>query len=254
MLQKSSMWLTLEVFFLNPSKEHYLMDISRKIGIAHTSVKGYLRDFVGLGIVLERIDKKGKRKFPVYKANINDKSFKMHKMEYNFSSILESGIVDFLQTGPDGYFTGSDERQYCSPGINLQVGSLTKTHYGKIASEYHTSADNLDFVNGGQLSESLDKYLRILFILENNRTYMSLNPKCEPQLGKRGLYNLIGSRKLETFGKKETFTKLMIFWLLNYSDGNHSLLDIAKKAKAPFVDMKEIADLLELAKLLKIQK
>jgi len=97
MLQKSSMWLTLEVFFLNPSKEHYLMDISRKIGIAHTSVKGYLRDFVGLGIVLERIDKKGKRKFPVYKANINDKSFKMHKMEYNFSSILESGIVGFLR-------------------------------------------------------------------------------------------------------------------------------------------------------------
>jgi len=99
MLQKSSMWLTLEVFFLNPSKEHYLLEISRKIKIAHTSVKKYLNYFVDLGIVLEKIEKKGKRKFPVYKANINDNNFKRYKLGYNFTSLFESGIVDFLHDG-----------------------------------------------------------------------------------------------------------------------------------------------------------
>ena len=93
-------------------------------------------------------------------------------------------IMDF---SPYGY----DERQYCSPGFNLAVGSLTRTPHGRFP-QYHTSADNLDFVQPEALAGSLQVYLSVLRILENNCRYVNLNPKCEPQLGKRGLYRTLG--------------------------------------------------------------
>ncbi len=88
----------------------------------------------------------------------------------------EYKIVDF---SPYGY----DERQYCSPGFNLPVGCLQRTPHGQYP-EYHTSADNSDFVKPEQLTDSFSKYLSVLNILENNKVYMNSNPKCEPQLGK----------------------------------------------------------------------
>jgi len=125
-------------------------------------------------------------------------------------------IMDF---SPYGY----DERQYNSPGFNLPVGCLTRTPHGRYP-EYHTSADNLAFVRPECLADSFRKYLSVLQVLESNRTYLNLNPKCEPQLGKRGLYRLMG-------GDRETgFDQMSLLWVLNLSDGRHSLLEIAERS------------------------
>ena len=97
MLQKSSMLKTLEVFFINPSKEHYLMDISRSLGLAHTSVKKNLDKLTRLGFIIESIEKKGGRKFPIYKANVNNKNFKKYKVIYNISNLIESNIINFIE-------------------------------------------------------------------------------------------------------------------------------------------------------------
>src|SRR3989338_2181600 len=97
MLQKSSMLRTMEPFFRSPSKEHYLTDVSRVIGLAHTSVKKNLKELVKLGLILESAEKKGGRTFPVYRANISNRTFKTYKTIYNISSILESRLADFIE-------------------------------------------------------------------------------------------------------------------------------------------------------------
>jgi aminopeptidase-like protein len=136
-------------------------------------------------------------------------------------------IVDF---SPYGY----DERQYGSPGFDLPVGCLMRTPHGRYP-EYHTSADDLAFVRPESLADSFGKFLAVLNILENNRTYLNLNPKCEPQLGKRGLYRLMG-------GDLETgFDQMSMLWVLNLSDGGHSLLDIAERAGYEFNMIKNAA-------------
>lgn len=96
MLQESSMFKTLEIFFINPTKEHYLMGISRKISVAHTSVKKNLNLLMQRGLITETVEKKGSRKFPVYKANINSLGFKKYKIVYNISSILESNLIRYI--------------------------------------------------------------------------------------------------------------------------------------------------------------
>jgi aminopeptidase-like protein len=151
----------------------------------------------------------------------------------------EYAIEDF---SPYGY----DERQYCSPGFNLPVGSLTRTPFNSYP-EYHTSADNLDFIHPPDLADSLDKYLAVIDVLENNLTYLNTNPHCEPQLGKRGLYGNFG-------GKKSTKTREMaMLWVLNLADGNYSLLEIADRANLPFSVIQEAAiDLFESGLLSKI--
>ena len=97
MLQKSSILRTAELFFVNPTKEHYLMDISRNIGLAHTSIKKNLKELVKVGIIREYSEKKGRRLFPVYRANVDSKLFKNYKFLHNLSALLESGLVDFIE-------------------------------------------------------------------------------------------------------------------------------------------------------------
>ena len=97
MLQKSSMLKTAEIFFLSPTKYHYLMDVSRNVGLAHTSVKKNLDRLIQLGLIIETVEKRGYRKFPLYKADTNNKLFKTQKMLYNISSILESNIIDYIE-------------------------------------------------------------------------------------------------------------------------------------------------------------
>jgi aminopeptidase-like protein len=149
----------------------------------------------------------------------------------------EFQVVDF---SPYGY----DERQYCSPGFNLPVGSLSRTPNGGYP-EYHTSADNLDLVQPTFLADSFAKYLAVFDLLENNKFYINLNPKCEPQLGKRGLYGSLGGRKeIKEF-------EFALLWVLNYSDGYFSLLDIAEKSGINFQIIKEAAEALLNVDLLK---
>ena len=90
------MWKVLEIFFISPNKENYLMDISRSVGLAHTSVKDNLSKLVKMGLINEAILKKGERKFPVYKADVGSSQFKRHKIIYNLTALFESGLVDFL--------------------------------------------------------------------------------------------------------------------------------------------------------------
>lgn len=145
-------------------------------------------------------------------------------------------VVEF---SPYGY----DERQYCSPGFNLPVGSLTRTPHGRYA-EYHTSADNLELVQPAYLADSLAKYLAVVEVLEHNLRYRNTNPKCEPQLGKRGLYGSMG-------GHKDTKAhEMALLWVLNLSDGEHSLLDIAERADMEFGAVRAAAEALADAGLL----
>lgn len=130
---------------------------------------------------------------------------------------------DVREFSPYGY----DERQYCSPGFNLAVGSLTRTPHGEFP-EYHTSADNLDLVSPQALADSLAMYLSVLRILKCNARFQNQNPCCEPQLGRRGLYRSLGG--LADASRLE----LAMLWVLNLSDGKHSLLDIAERAQLPF--------------------
>jgi aminopeptidase-like protein len=139
-------------------------------------------------------------------------------------------IVDF---SPYGY----DERQYCSPGFNLAVGCLMRTPHGQYP-QYHTSADNLDFVKPDSLAQANALCLSVFEIVENNRRYCNTNPKCEPQLGRRGLYRTVA-------GQQEKQSKeLILLWVLNLSDGRHSLLDIAARAQVPFVEVRWAAEAL----------
>jgi aminopeptidase-like protein len=149
-------------------------------------------------------------------------------------------IVDF---SPYGY----DERQYCSPGFNLPVGCLQRTPHGQYP-EYHTSADNADFVKPEFLSDSFLKYISVINILEHNKVYINTNPKCEPQLGKRGLYTAIG-------GKSDTIVDQMaMLWVLNLSDGSKSLLDIAERSNMSYDKIQTASDLLVAGKLLREHK
>jgi aminopeptidase-like protein len=139
---------------------------------------------------------------------------------------------------------GYDERQYCSPGFNLPVGSLTRTPRGRYP-EYHTSADDLNFVRPGALGESLHLYLQVVEALELNRRYLNLNPKCEPQLGRRGLYRSVGGADE---GRER---ELALLWVLNYSDGKHDLLDIAERSGLPLPRLAAAVQDLVAAELLR---
>jgi aminopeptidase-like protein len=145
-------------------------------------------------------------------------------------------VVDF---SPYGY----DERQYCSPGINLPVGCFMRTPNGRYP-EYHTSADDLSLVKPSSLGESLFQLLRVVHILEENMRYVNLNPKCEPQLGRRGLYRQIGG------SKDAAATEMAMLWVLNLSDGQHDLLDIAVRSGIPFDQISGAAEALREAGLL----
>ena len=103
--------------------------------------------------------------------------------------------------------------------------------------EYHTSADNLDFLSAESLAESLQVCASIFELLENNRSYQNLSPFCESQLGRRGLYHSTGGTSPEA----EINARL---WVLNMSDGQHSLLDIAERSGLPFAILNEAAGLL----------
>ncbi|MDO8776877.1 MAG: DUF4910 domain-containing protein [Burkholderiaceae bacterium] len=152
----------------------------------------------------------------------------------------EKEAFNLIEFFPYGY----DERQYCSPGFNLAVGSLSRSTHGKFP-EYHSSADNLTFVSASQIAESLEVYLKVIDVLENDQILVNQNPKCEPQLGKRGLYGSVGATI-----HRPTF-EMALLWTLNLTDGQHSLLDIAQRSKMPFETIKQAAKALAACGLLK---
>jgi aminopeptidase-like protein len=144
----------------------------------------------------------------------------------------------------DFYPYGYDERQYCSPGFNLPVGVFMRSQHGAFP-EYHTSADNLEFIRPECLADSFRKVWQICQVLEKNRTYVNQNPKGEPRLGKRGLYRAVGGEK------GSGFDELALLWVLNFSDGQHDLLSIAERSGMDFTAISQAADALRQCGLLK---
>lgn len=139
---------------------------------------------------------------------------------------------------------GSDERQYCSPGFNLPVGSLTRSMYQRYK-EYHTSFDNKDFISFQAMEKTIDVYFQFVKALELNNNYINTIPNCEPQLGKRGLYpssvNPVESRDL-------IHNRMH---LLTYADGEHNLMKIAELKNISIFDLEEHIQPLLAAGILK---
>jgi aminopeptidase-like protein len=162
---------------------------------------------------------------------------------------IDRAAVHVLRHSPDGGQArdfipyGYDERQYCSPGINLPVGCLSRTPYGEYP-EYHTSADNLAFIEPSQLEGSYRVGQSILAVLEGEASYLNRSPMGEPQLGRRGLYGAMGG------AGHSGVQEMALLWVLNLSDGQHSLLDIAERSDLPFESVLNAAVLLERHALL----
>jgi aminopeptidase-like protein len=150
-----------------------------------------------------------------------------------------SGNCRFNRFEPYGY----DERQFCSPGFDLPVGRLTRSSNGTYP-EYHSSADDPDFIDTPSLAESVFALICLLDVLDANRTCLNLSPKGEPRLGKRGLYGSLGGRAP---GEMET----AFLWVLNQSDGSKDLLAIADRSGMPFQLVEAAADKLEQSGLLR---
>jgi aminopeptidase-like protein len=191
----------------------------------------------------------GKIKHGLVMACLGDKGTLTYKKSRNSVSEIDRAVLHVLRISGSAYNVlefspyGYDERQYCSPGFNLPVGSLTRSPHHSYP-EYHTSADDLSLVRPDRLADSLATYLKVLDVLENNRIFVNMNPKCEPQLGKRGLYRSEG-------GTMDNQSRELAFlWVLNQSDGSHSLLDIAERSGMPFSAIRQAADALANQNLL----
>jgi aminopeptidase-like protein len=142
----------------------------------------------------------------------------------------DNQLIDFF---PYGY----DERQYNSPGFRLPVGSLMRGRHGQFP-EYHTSGDDLSFVSGARMAHSLAVLAAIIGVVDADRRLVNTEPHGEPQLGRRGLYGAVGGQNLPD-------GQLAMLWVLNLSDGEHSLLDIAERSGLPFETVRTTAALLE---------
>ncbi|MBV9696175.1 MAG: DUF4910 domain-containing protein, partial [Gammaproteobacteria bacterium] len=138
---------------------------------------------------------------------------------------------------------GYDERQLNSPGFRLPVGRLTRSVNGGYP-QYHTSADDLTLITPGALAESLGACQRIVELLEANEYYVNRNPKGEPRLGKRGLYGELG-------GAGPAAQEEAMLWVLNQSDGEHSLLSIAQRSGLSLTSVQAAAQALARARLLR---
>jgi aminopeptidase-like protein len=154
--------------------------------------------------------------------------------------VLRAREHEVVEFSPYGY----DERQFCSPGFNLGVGSLSRTPYARYP-EYHTSGDNPDFVLPEALADTLAVCREAFAVLDRNRRYLNLSPYGEPQLGKRGLYDSLGGRS----DAKQA--QLAMLWVLNLADGEHTLLDVAERSGLPFESVAGAAHALHRAELVK---
>jgi aminopeptidase-like protein len=183
-------------------------------------------------------------------ACLGDSGKLTYKKSRRSNAEVDRAVQHLLEHSGDPYEVrefspyGYDERQYCSPGFDLPVGSLTRTP-NNCYPEYHTSADGPSLVRPESLLDSLVKYLQVFDLLETNAVYVNVNPKCEPQLGKRGLYRAEG-------GKVDQSRELATLWVLNQSDGQHSLLDIADRSGIDFWSIRDAAAPLVKHNLLKV--
>jgi aminopeptidase-like protein len=207
-------------------------------------------------------------KFGIVATCVGDRGKITFKKTKNGNSLIDKITEETLTNSKKPYKIvdffpwGSDERQFSSPGINIPMASIMRTMYSQFP-EYHTSGDNLDFMSSESLEDSFGLYLEIIKQIESHESlenyekekttidkiddeiYKNLNPFCEPQLGKRGLYEMTGGMQ------QNSITKNAIFWILNFSDGNYSLRKISELAGINYIEIKKSAELLVKENLLK---
>ena len=182
-------------------------------------------------------------------ANAGDPGPLTYKRSRRGNAEIDRAVAHVLQHSGQEHrlrdFTpyGYDERQYCSPGFDLPVGSLTRTPYGEYP-EYHTSGDEPSLVRPEKLVDTLCRYLEVLEVLEGNRVWRNLQPNCEPQLGKRGLYGSVGGTS------HAVLDQMALLWVLNQADGTRTLLDVAERAGIRFSQLARAARALEAVGLL----
>tara|TARA_Y100001970_G_C14243249_1_gene866240 strand:+ start:963 stop:2276 length:1314 start_codon:yes stop_codon:yes gene_type:complete len=146
---------------------------------------------------------------------------------------------------------GSDERQYCSPGVDLPICSVMRSKYGTYK-EYHTSLDKLNTVVSPKgLKKSFEIYKNIILTLEKN-TYLKTTNLCEPNLGKRNLYDSIGGQAKKGTKLSRRFKSRSILNILSYSDGKNSILDISEKCGINLFELNKLTKLLIKKKLIKL--
>lgn len=181
---------------------------------------------IDMGLVVSCVGDAGG---PTYKRSRRGNAFIDRAVEH----VLKHGgrKAEIREFSPYGY----DERQYCSPGFNLPVGLFQHSPFGEF-SEYHTSADNLDFIAPEHLARAYQTLIDVIRVAEGNWTPVNLSPKGEPQLGRRGLYGSTGG------DKSAAEAAMAMLWVLNLADGDHTLLDIAERARLPFTSIAEAAD------------
>jgi aminopeptidase-like protein len=183
-------------------------------------------------------------------TNLGDSGPLTYKKSRRGDTEIDQAVLNILRHSGRKYDVrefdpyGYAERQFCSPGINLPVGRLSRTPHGEFP-EYHTSKDDLNLLQAASMGEALASCLAIVRALEGNRVYVNQSPKGEPQLGRRGLYRAVGG-SMEARARE-----IALLWLLNLSDGRHSLLDISDRSGIEFDVLREAADALVQHDLLK---
>jgi aminopeptidase-like protein len=205
----------------------------RQLGVRFVFVPGTIgaitwlarnRDTVGrirAGLVLTGL---GDRGGFVYKRSRQGGTWTDRVVEHVLAERTEPHRVDDFS--PYGY----DERQYCSPGFDLPVGRLSRSAHGEYP-EYHTSGDDLDFITADSLQGSLDLLTNIFDVFQTDAIYLNTSPYGEPQLGRRGLYRDVGA------SMNAKAHEMALLWVLGYSDGSHSLLDIAHRSGLPYAQI-----------------
>jgi aminopeptidase-like protein len=163
-----------------------------------------------------------------------------YKCSRRGDALVDRAGAHVLAREPSGIVTGweplgGDERQFCSPGFDLPVGVLSRTPHA-LFPEYHSSADNLAFVTPEALDGAFRTALELIDVIETNTSYRNLSPRGEPQLGRRGLYQSVPDG---------TNPEAALLWVLNLSDGEHDLLDIAERSGIAYGAVRDAADTLE---------
>ena len=178
-------------------------------------------------------------------SSVGDPGPLTYKKSRRGNTEIDAAVAHVLRSEPgsrvlDWSPYGGDERQFCSPGFDLPVGAFSRTPADQFA-EYHSSADDLDFVRPEHLGESFEALLDVIDVIESNGTYTNLSPFGEPQLGRRGLYRGLGGGSSE---------EMALLWVLSLSDGTRSLLEIAERSGLRFADVSLAADRLAAHDLL----
>jgi aminopeptidase-like protein len=197
----------------------------------------YLKEYMEAGYVVSCVGDSGPY---TYVRSKRGNTLADRSAEHVMRNLSGEGRVSIRDFNP----VGGDERQYGSPGLNFPVGSILRSRHGEFK-EYHTSKDDLSFVTEKDMGRSLDLYLRVIYTLEINCKPIRVDPYCEPQLGRRGLYSPLVTSTIPDYQVK-------LLNILSFADGDHDLIDIANRMDCPIWELCEPLKKLTEANLIRL--